>query len=133
NTLKKIRFIPTFRTDSEYSEDNPQGISRDQTLLWDSKLVSFMDDGQEYMHVELEHDLKTDLVELAYIFNERLQYLSFPEGVSLSYTLENYTSTMSAHILHVPRMYLHPDTNETTRFKEGQTFVIRYNSPVKRG
>ncbi len=130
NTLKKIRFVPIFRTDSEYNNDNTIGIARIQTAQWDSEFVSFMEDGQEYMHVDLEFDLKTELngFELAYIFNDKLQYLNFLEDFSL-----NYTKDMDIYTLHIPAIYLDPDTNATVRFREEQTIVIRYNSPVKRG
>ena len=133
NTLKKIQFIPTFRSDDEYSSNNNIGIARYQTLQWDSELVSIMEDGQKYMHVELEHDLKTNNSQLAYIYNDKLEYLTFPENVSISYTLENYTSTISKYILHIPVKYVHPTTNETEGFREEQTLVLRYNSPVDSG
>ncbi|MFX1391921.1 MAG: hypothetical protein ACFE9Z_17790, partial [Promethearchaeota archaeon] len=132
NTLKKLRFIPTFRNDDEYSSNNIKGISRYQVLEWDSEQISTID-GQDYLRIELENDLKTDNPELAYVYNDKLQYLTFPEGFSISYTLENYSSMLSSYILYVPSFYINPDTNETTRFREGQSLVIRYNSPVRKG
>ncbi|KKN43166.1 hypothetical protein LCGC14_0705920 [marine sediment metagenome] len=133
NTLKKIRLIPVFRTDKQYSQDNTIGIAQFQTIEWDSTLVSTNSDGNEYMQITLEHDLKTELggLELAYVFNDKLQHLSFPYNIT--YILEEYSPTIKSYILYIPSTYIHPDTSETVSFQEGEVIVLRYNSPVKTG
>ncbi|KKL57536.1 hypothetical protein LCGC14_2234430, partial [marine sediment metagenome] len=135
NTLKTIRFDPTFTTNKEYSDDNTHGISQMQTIQWDSNYVSFMDDDKEYMQVELEYDLMSEIdgLELAYIYNDELQYLTFPEDTSLSSTVEDYGTGIDTYMLHIPKTYLHPETSEPTSFQEEQIIMIRYNSPVKKG
>ncbi|MBA7666039.1 hypothetical protein ES703_74114 [subsurface metagenome] len=91
NTLKTIKLIPSFRIDEEYSEDNSRGIVRIQTAQWDNKSVTFMEDGQEYMHIELDYDLMVNNSNLAYIFNDKLDHLTFSENYSVFYTFENVT------------------------------------------
>ncbi|KKK69195.1 hypothetical protein LCGC14_2936470, partial [marine sediment metagenome] len=133
NSLKKIRLIPVFRTDAEYSQDNTIGIAQFQTIEWDPNLVSTNNDRKEYMQITLEHDLKTELngLELAYVFNDKLQHLSFPYNIT--YILEEYSPTISSYILYIPSSYIDPDTNETLTFQEGDVIALRYNSPVKKG
>ena len=132
NTLQKIRFIPHFREDNEYSIDNTQGISRMQTIQWATEQVIVLEDGQEYMPITLDHELKTELngFELAYVYNDKLQYLTFPEGFALSY---NYDEITESYRFLIPTVYNNPDTHELVKFKEEQLLLIRYNSPVKRG
>ena len=135
NTLKTIRFIPTFTTNKEYSDDNTHGISQMQTIQWDSNYVSFMDDDKEYMQVELEYDLKSEIegFELAYIYDDELQYLTFPVDTALSSTVDDYGTGIDTYMLHIPKTYLHPETSQPTDFQEEQIIMIRYNTPVKKG
>ncbi|KKK91013.1 hypothetical protein LCGC14_2717230, partial [marine sediment metagenome] len=133
NTLKKIRLTPVFRSDNEYNENNTIGIAQFQTIEWDPALVSTNADDHEYMTITLDHDLKTELngLELAYVFNDQLQYLTFPYNIT--YTLEEYSRTISSYILYIPSSYIDPNTNETVSFQEGDIVALRYNSPVKSG
>ncbi|KKM17186.1 hypothetical protein LCGC14_1678300, partial [marine sediment metagenome] len=135
NTLKTIRFKPNFKINKEYSDDNTHGISQMQTIQWDSNYVSFMDDDKEYMQVKLEYDLKSEIegFELAYIYDDELQYLTFPVDTSLSSTVEDYGTGIDTYMLHIPKTYLHPETSQPTDFQEEQIIMIRYNTPVKKG
>ncbi|KKN17379.1 hypothetical protein LCGC14_0966440, partial [marine sediment metagenome] len=126
NTLKKIKIIPFFKTSVEYSQDNSIGISQFQVAKYDHESVSIGIDGKEYIYVELENDLKIDLDELAYIFTNRLEYLTLTDDLTYSKESDTYT-------LLIPTTYLDPTTSEIVKFKEGQEFLIRYNSPVKNG
>jgi len=138
NTLQKIVFIPIFRSDQEYSNDNDIGITRIQTIEVNGDLLSYSGNDIEYIDIELEYDLIINNTnsgyELAYVFNERLEHLIFPESTPIVYdTLNDDNGDILSYILRIPKQYIKSITNETTSFKTGEIFAIRYNSPVKKG
>jgi hypothetical protein len=85
-----------------------------------------MEDRVEYMQIELERDLMINGSEIAYVFNDGLEYLTFNDNVT--YTFEN-----EIYMLHVPTSYFNTITSENGRFKDGQILVVKYSSPVKKG
>ncbi len=138
NSLQRIVFIPLFREDQEYSNDNDIGIARVQTIDVNDDSLSYSGNNIEYIDIHLEYDLLVNNTnseyELAYVFNERLEHLIFPENTPIVYdTLNDDNGKILSYVLRIPRKYIDPITNETTSFKIGEILAIRYNSPVKKG
>ncbi|KKN57054.1 hypothetical protein LCGC14_0566120, partial [marine sediment metagenome] len=136
NSLETIRLTPFFRTDLEYSTDNLIGKTQFDFVEWDSTKTSYNSDGTKVMYYTLENPIHiTELsnYEIAYLFNDELEYLSQPEDIELAWSDETLTEGLEIHILQIPELYIDPDIPSIdSRFKDGDTFYVKYNSPVER-
>ncbi|MHA1279895.1 MAG: hypothetical protein ACTSQ8_22060, partial [Candidatus Helarchaeota archaeon] len=135
NTLKSVEIVPIFRESALYSADNTVGVPNFEFEEWDEEATFFDSDGNKFMKVPLDNELKTDTsLNLAYIFNEDFESLSLPDGVDFGWdTVEDEFGVVKSYALLVPNTFKDPKNNsKTISFKEGDSFVIRYNSPVEK-
>ncbi|MHA1439471.1 MAG: hypothetical protein ACTSPD_18025 [Promethearchaeota archaeon] len=135
NTLKSVEIVPIFRESALYSADNTVGVPNFEFEEWDEEATFFDSDGNKFMKVPLDNELKTDTsLNLAYIFNEDFESLSLPDGVDFGWdTVEDEFGVVKSYVLLVPNTFKDPKNNsKTISFKEGDSFVIRYNSPVEK-
>ncbi|KKN14777.1 hypothetical protein LCGC14_0992710, partial [marine sediment metagenome] len=140
SSLVYIEIIPTFRQDGIYHPDNQEGqpnaigVENFEYLNWDEELTIF-ENGEKFMAFPLEKVLKIDNPPFAYLFNERLQYLEQPAGVSFSWeTYPNAYTQLDEYTLMIPNKYLNPDNPaEELSFKDGDSIVLRYNTPMRKG
>ncbi|KKN36693.1 hypothetical protein LCGC14_0771070, partial [marine sediment metagenome] len=138
--LAYIEIIPTFRQDGIYHPDNQEGqpnaigVENFEYLNWDEELTIF-ENGEKFMAFPLEKVLKIDNPPFAYLFNERLQYLEQPAGVSFSWeTYPNAYTQLDEYTLMIPNKYLNPNNpTEELTFKDGDSIVLRYNTPMRKG
>jgi hypothetical protein len=82
------------------------------------------------MSVELEHDLieEPESLEVAYIFNENAEHLTFPENASITWKYE-----YQRYFLQIPATYFDPENPaQLISFSEDDIILIRYNSPVRK-
>ena len=137
NLLKKIEFTPLFRKDAEYCIENSVGIPRFEVIEWNEQMTFFDEYGNKFMNVPLENKLLTSPagLELAYLFNDELEYLKIPEDVEIGWRLDDEApSGFNEYILQIPECYLNPDDpTEELSFIEGDPIILRYNSPVQHG
>ncbi|KKN63932.1 hypothetical protein LCGC14_0496640 [marine sediment metagenome] len=131
NTLWKIHIIPEFRSDDEYSANNDIGVPEFEFLEWSDN------NGEPllFMNHMLENILFTEtaLPETVYLFNEKLQYLALPEGVLITWTIEQDQFGQDTYIIQIPNAYLDPSNKSIVKtFSDGDTILIRYNSPVEK-
>jgi hypothetical protein len=131
NTLEYITFTPTFREDGPYIPVNTKGISRMEYAQWDSNDTDIDEEnGVEYYMVPLEYEIIADpeKLEVAYIFNEKLQYLTFPENASYKVKEEE-----GYYYLKIPLNYYDPEENATLLpFEDEQFIAIKYYSPIEK-
>ncbi|KKN39526.1 hypothetical protein LCGC14_0742520 [marine sediment metagenome] len=128
--LDKLNFTPIFRTDAEYSTDN---IPKFDSVEWDSTKTSYNSDGNKVMYHTLENSLFTGAPnhEIAYLFNNDLEYLSLPEGIDFNWSDETLTSGLDIHVLQIPELFIDPDNpSVVSTFEDGDTFTVKYDSPV---
>ncbi|KKM16472.1 hypothetical protein LCGC14_1685500, partial [marine sediment metagenome] len=135
NNLEYIQFTPIFRTDEEYSSSNAVGIPRFEFLKWNSTLVNSTDLGYDFMVYALQHPLfvEENPLELAYMFNEQIQYLSLPDNVIFDWKVEQDDFGNEQYFLYIPNTYLNPNNSaEQVLFEDGDKIMLRYNSPVNK-
>ncbi|MBA7506036.1 hypothetical protein ES706_04716 [subsurface metagenome] len=137
STFKTIQIKPVFRTDAEYDSSNNNGIARFETVEWDEAMTFYDLEGNKYMNFTLFSNLLTNSsdLELAYLFNEYLEYLDLPDGVQFGWgTNKDRFGNIDSYVLQIPNIYKNPDNHsETLTFKDGDLLVVRYNSPIIRG
>ncbi|KKK78845.1 hypothetical protein LCGC14_2839460, partial [marine sediment metagenome] len=135
--VRYIELEPIFRQDDIYSSDNTVGDVHFEFLEWNEELTFFSESGDKFMKVPLERILKDDLTPVAYLFNDELQHLTLPEGIDFSYEVsQNEYTSLDEYTLNIPNTYIHPDNqpeDPPEEFKDGDTIVLRYNAPVKKG
>ncbi|KKM95581.1 hypothetical protein LCGC14_1186760, partial [marine sediment metagenome] len=134
-SLRYIEIEPIFRQDDIYNDDNIVGDVKFEFLEWNEELAFFNESGNKFMKVPLEKTLENDTTPIAYIFNDELQHLALPAGIDFSYeVLQNPYTKLDEYTLNIPNTYLNPDNpTEELEFKDGETIVLRYNTPVKKG
>ncbi|KKN15091.1 hypothetical protein LCGC14_0989530, partial [marine sediment metagenome] len=134
-SLRYIELEPIFRQDDIYHSDNSIGDVKFEFLEWNEELTFFDENGDKFMKTPLERTLKDDVTPIAYLFNDELQYLELPVGLDFSYEVkQNEYTTLDELILNIPNTYLDPDNpTEEVEFRDGDTIVLRYNTPIKKG
>ncbi|KKL78274.1 hypothetical protein LCGC14_2026480, partial [marine sediment metagenome] len=137
NSLSSIEFTPFFRTDLEYSTDNVVGVPKFEFIEWDSTKTNYDSNGNRIMFHTLENPLYNNTespnYELAYLFNEDLQYLALPEGTEFAWSDESLDGALDLHVIQIPELFIDPnDSSVTSIFEDGDIFMIRYNSPVEK-
>ncbi|KKN55254.1 hypothetical protein LCGC14_0584220, partial [marine sediment metagenome] len=135
NNLTKIEFTPIFRTDAEYSSDNVIERSNFDFIEWDSTKTSFNSDGNIVMYHTLENPLFTNApnYEIAYLFNKNYEYLGLPAGIDFDWSEETLDGGADMHVIQIPESYIDPDNpSVTSTFKDGDRFMLKYNSPVEK-
>ncbi len=108
NTLNRIEIIPIFRTDAEFSPSNNIGVFRFEFTKWDEQMTG--SDG--FMEVPLSNILITDPqeLEIAYVFNEQLDYLELPDGVKFGWHEEkDEYDNVDYYMLRIPNTYKNPE------------------------
>ncbi|KKL44826.1 hypothetical protein LCGC14_2361800, partial [marine sediment metagenome] len=135
NSLRYVELEPIFRQDDIYNNDNVIGDVEFEFLEWNEELTFFDEDGNKFMKIPLQKTLKNDTTPIAYLFSDELQYLDLPAGLDFSYEVkQNEYTTLDEYTLNIPNTYLNPDNpTEEIEFKDGDTIVLRYNTPVKKG
>ncbi|MHA1279520.1 MAG: hypothetical protein ACTSQ8_20150 [Candidatus Helarchaeota archaeon] len=131
NSLKLIKIIPKFRTDGDFSPYNDKGILRTEVFEWKEDEKSQYPDGYNYMKVELGHELKVNENEeqdMAFLFDEDLNKLKLIGDLALNYTIEDDGTSF----LLIPKEFMDPVSNMTSSFEDGEVFVVKYYSPIKR-
>ncbi|GAH52759.1 unnamed protein product, partial [marine sediment metagenome] len=128
STFKTIQIKPVFRTDAEYDGSNNNGIARFETVEWDETMTFYDLEGNKYMNFTLFSNLLTDStdLELAYLFNEYLEYLDLPGGVQFDWgTNKDRFGNIDSYVLQIPNIYKNPDNHsETLTFKDGDLLVV---------
>ncbi|KKN72007.1 hypothetical protein LCGC14_0414890, partial [marine sediment metagenome] len=135
NNLTKIEFTPIFRTDAEYSSDNVIEMNNFDFIEWDSTKTSFNSDGNIVMYHTLEKPLFVDApnYEIAYLFNKNYEYLGLPAGIEFAWSDETLDGGADMHVIQIPELYIDPDNpSVNSTFKDGDIFMIKYNSPVEK-
>ena len=135
NTLQSIQFTPNFRDDNEYSNDNTIGVAHFEFIEWDEGTTSYDNNGNLiFMHL-LENHLLTNNppLEIAYMFNDELQYLQLPQGVAFNWSIETDPFDREVYFIHIPSLFIDPDDlSKTCTFEDGDIIVLRYNTPVEK-
>ncbi|MHA2033389.1 MAG: hypothetical protein ACW99Q_28795, partial [Candidatus Kariarchaeaceae archaeon] len=90
NDLEYVQFTPIFSTERQYSESNSVGVPRFEFLQWNNTLVNYTSNGYDYMIYRLNEPIFTEDSpnDIAYLFNERLEYLKLPTGVPFDWTVD---------------------------------------------
>jgi len=133
NDLQTITITPIFCNSDEYSEDNFLGIPHFELLEWDDDLVE--GDANRYLPIQLKTALITNSssLDVAYLFNEELQYLSLPEGIEFNWSLEDNFLGDDYYTLYIPETFVDPsDTSRNATFEDGDLILIRYNKPSQK-
>ncbi|TXT67761.1 MAG: hypothetical protein BAJALOKI1v1_10024 [Promethearchaeota archaeon] len=136
NKLKIIKFIPIFRTDDIYSLENKVGISQYDLIKWDEEDV-ITNETYPFMFFTLETNLQINAShagrEFAYLFNNRLERIYFPEGVSIEYTkIFDDDGNLLQYALKIPKEHIDPLTGENATFSNEDLLFLKYYSPVER-
>ncbi|MBD3211146.1 MAG: hypothetical protein GF311_00955, partial [Candidatus Lokiarchaeota archaeon] len=130
NDLTYLEIEPIFRTDGIYDPNNQKGVPQMQYTTWTEDSAYYTKNGSKYMSVELEHDLieEPESLEVAYIFNENAEHLTFPENASITWKYE-----YQRYFLQIPATYCDPENPaQLISFGEDDIILIRYNSPVRK-
>ncbi len=100
---------------------------------WNEELTMIDENGNKFMSVPLENELVTDTTTILR-FNSEMQYLDLIPGSDFTWeSTENEFTRINEYTLQIPNTYLNPDNPvEELEFIEGDTIVVRYNTPVKR-
>jgi hypothetical protein len=133
NDLQTITITPIFSDSDEYSEDNILGIPHFELLEWDDDLVE--GDANRYVPIQLKTALVTDStsLDIAYLFNDELQYLSLPEGIEFNWSFEDNFLGDDHYTLYIPEVFVDPsDTSKNATFEDGDLILIRYNKPSQK-
>jgi len=137
STLTYIEFEPIFKDEEEYSEDNTAGIVQFEFIEWDNQMAFFDPSGNKFMNFTLNNDLMTEPVglEIAYLYNEYLEYLELPDGVEYNWgTTRDIYGNNDSFVLQIPNAYKNPENkSEILSFEDGDTIIVRYSTPVRKG
>ncbi|MHA1933101.1 MAG: hypothetical protein ACW96X_11195, partial [Promethearchaeota archaeon] len=69
--------------------------------------------------------------EIAYLFDENMEYLSLPEGVEFDWYTEEDVFQRDVYILNISSTYINSASEEKT-FEDGDRILLRYNTPVEK-
>ncbi len=140
SSLKYIELEPVFRDDAEFSEDNTLGVARFEFAVWNDDMAFTDINGNTVMNFTLDNMLLTnstdlDLKDLAYLYNQYLEYLEIPDGIEIGWGItNNILGNIESYVLQIPNTYKHPENeNEVLTFEDGDVILVRYNSPVRKG
>ncbi|MHA2101048.1 MAG: hypothetical protein ACW99A_20450, partial [Candidatus Kariarchaeaceae archaeon] len=135
NDLESIQSTPIFGNEEIFDSNNAVGIPRFEFIEWNSTLVNYTSQGYDFMIYELGYPLFTEdsPLDIAYLFNDKLQYLNLPGGISFNWTSIQYNLGDDLYYLHIPNGYIDPDNPTITNFfEDGDKIMLRYNSPVNK-
>ncbi|GAG74155.1 unnamed protein product, partial [marine sediment metagenome] len=134
SSLRYIEFEPVFRNDSEYSESNVNGVAHFEFAEWNEQMSFYDSNGNKVMNFTLDNILLTNPtgLNLAYLYNEYLDYLELPDGVEIGWGMtKDIYGNNNSYVLQIPNTYKNPDNqSEILSFKDGDIIIIRYNSPT---
>ena len=130
--LKAVHIIPGFRSDSQYSESNNIGLPQFEYIEWDNDKTTYDENGLLVMPYKLSLPLLTSgsPLEIAYLFDGNMQYLSLLEDTIFTWTTERDIFGREAYYLNIPNTYI-SSTSEETAFEDGDMIVLRYSTPVE--
>jgi hypothetical protein len=137
NAISKVKLKPTFRSDNEFSDMNTIGVAQYELAEWNDEFV-FTDDvsGKSYMTYTLENPLEEGSNPIAYLFDMELQHLALPsDSVIGSDIVEDQFGVPTTHQVTIPANYYDPDpdgSGNILTFEEGESFMIKYYTPVER-
>jgi hypothetical protein len=135
NTLETVKMTPLFRSDGEFSINNTIGVPRFELVEWDEDMTAFDANGTEIMLYPVDYELLTDIdsLEIAYLFNEELEYLALPPTIGFNWTEEDLLGITKVFTLHIPNSFLNPENkSEILSFTEGDSIILRYQTPLKK-